>query len=200
MAGRQTGREHAAHGRHSGLVGPNAVIQLETALVMRSGCAIAEHVMTAAGLAHYSAAPPTSLVPEGEPARLFQALRNQLPAHEADAVLALAGRLTADYILAHRIPQPAQRLLRALPRSLGVRALLAAIQAHAWTFAGSGKVTISPLWQPPALFIQSNPLSTPGCPWHVGVIEQLVRVCGAPRARVSHHRSGAGFDAFDIEV
>ena len=54
-----------------------------------------------------------------------------------------AGRLTGDYLLAHRIPASAQRVLKKLPRRLAARLLVAAIARHAWTFAGSGAFSYS---------------------------------------------------------
>jgi len=173
--------------RPKDVVGPNAIIQTEAALVAAWGREATDRLMAAAGLAHYRNAPPTALVPEAEPARLFAAIRAARPAAEADAVLREAGRLTANYILAHRIPQPAQRLLRALPLAIAVRALLAAIRAHAWTFAGSGHVTIG-IGFTAKLAIDRNPLATPGCPWHVGVLETLFRNTVAPATRVTHCR------------
>lgn len=48
------------------------------------------------------------------------------------------GRLTASYLLANRIPKPAQIVLGLLPARIGLKLLLKAIGGHAWTFAGVG--------------------------------------------------------------
>jgi divinyl protochlorophyllide a 8-vinyl-reductase len=83
-----------------------------------------------------------------------------------------------DYILAHRIPRPAQRLIRALPAPLGARLLVNAITKHAWTFVGSGIFRVLG-HRPPTFEIIDNPLvaedhaSTPQCHWHAAVFERL---------------------------
>jgi hypothetical protein len=64
-------------------------------------------------------------------------------AEVAAEVARSAGRRTADYLLAHRIPKPVQALLKALPARLAARVLLSAIARHAWTFAGSGVFSAS---------------------------------------------------------
>lgn len=95
-----------------------------------------------------------------------------------------AGRGTADYILANRIPAPAQRLIRALPRRLGAQLLAAAIARHAWTFAGSGRFSIEEI-RPLTLSIAANPLAlAPGCDWHVAVFERLFAALVRPGAKV----------------
>lgn len=63
---------------------------------------------------------------------------------QAESLMTLAGAATADYILAHRIPGPVKALIRALPAPLGARFLTAAIARHAWTFAGSGRLSSPP--------------------------------------------------------
>jgi hypothetical protein len=74
--------------------------------------------------------------------------------------------------LENRIPRPVRRLLQNLPAWLAARALLKAIRAHAWTFAGNARVSIAP-GHPAIIEIRSNPIAVPGCPWHRGVFETL---------------------------
>jgi divinyl protochlorophyllide a 8-vinyl-reductase len=132
-------------------------------------------------------APPSDkgLMPEHPAARLHRAVRDHLgPA--APWVLAEAGRATADYILAHRIPRPAQRLLRALPATLAAPLLKSAITRNAWTFAGSGTFSTAPglVFQ-----IARNPLvkgesaDRPLCHWHCAVFERLFRTLVDDRLR-----------------
>jgi divinyl protochlorophyllide a 8-vinyl-reductase len=87
-----------------------------------------------------------------------------------------AGLATADYILANRIPKPAQTLIRLMPARLGARVLAGAIAKHAWTFAGTGAFAIAA--RAPLVFeIGRNPLAvegrSPSCTWHAGVFERL---------------------------
>ena len=154
--------------------------------------------MAAAGLSHYIDAPPATLVAEAEAARLFAALRQALPAREADAVLSDAGRRTADYVVANRIPSVLRRLLALLPSVIAVRLLLLAISAHAWTFAGSGSVSVA-IGRRIAMTIADNPLATPGCRWHVAVLERLIEGAVAARARITHARVGSE-DRFEVAL
>ena len=124
------------HAAVAGRIGPNAVIRLAEAAEAALGRAAAARVFARAGLAHRLDAPPDAMVDEGEVVALYAALAETAP--EAAAVAAEAGRLTADYLLAHRIPKPVQILLRLAPPGLAARVLLAAIGKHAWTFAGTG--------------------------------------------------------------
>jgi len=123
-------------------------------------------------------------------ARLHQTVRSVAPEGEGMLLMAEAGRLTADYILAHRIPRPAQALLKILPARLAARVLVPAIGAHAWTFAGSGR--FSGCAGPPTVFeLTGNPLcageraTEPVCAWHAAVFQRLFQVLVSPAARVA---------------
>jgi divinyl protochlorophyllide a 8-vinyl-reductase len=121
------------------VVGPNAVTRVAEALDAAHGRPVTAAVFAAAGLSRHLVSPPTAVVEEAEVAALHRALRGALAPGDAERVTAEAGRLTADYLLANRIPRPAQRLLRMLPRPLAARLLARAITRNAWTFAGSGR-------------------------------------------------------------
>jgi divinyl protochlorophyllide a 8-vinyl-reductase len=164
------------------VVGPNAILQTAEALRAEGGAPLARAVFDRAGLGPMLDAPPTAMVPERDAAALHRAVAETLAPERAAAVAQEGGRLTGAYILAHRIPAPAQRLLRALPAALAGPLLLSAIRRHAWTFAGSGRVTIG--WRPMDLVITANPLATPGCPWHRAVLQTLFRRLVAPDIRV----------------
>lgn len=172
---------HPPH-REEALIGPNAVLQLLPLLEARDPGSAAR-LLRRAGLA---APPPDSaMMPEGPAARLHRAVRRDLgPA--APWILAEAGRATADYILAHRIPRSAQLMLRSLPAALSAPLLSAAIARHAWTFAGSGSFSTRP---GPVFVIAANPLvagetaAAPLCHWHAAVFERLFRVLVDDRLR-----------------
>jgi divinyl protochlorophyllide a 8-vinyl-reductase len=158
--------------RQTGLIGPNAVLQL-LPLLQRAG--IHDQIMAEAGIF----APPaaTGLMPEGPAARLHQALRAAAP-DLAPALAWAAGTGTADYIRRYRIPHMAQWVLRALPDRSAAHLLSAAIARHAWTFAGSGRFAVT---APLVFEIADNPIvrgeesATPLCHWHRAVFERLFR-------------------------
>jgi len=171
-----------ARGQKGGLIGPNAVLQLLPVLEEAGGTRLRDAVMAAAGID----APPSDagLMPEGPAARLHQALRRLRP--DAAVLAAQAGARTGDYILAHRIPAPAQRLLRALPPMVAAPLLSRAIAKHAWTFAGSGRFRRVGAR---AFEIAANPVVAgeqsrqPLCHWHAALFERLYRVLVDDRLR-----------------
>ncbi|MET4129063.1 bacteriochlorophyll 4-vinyl reductase [Roseovarius sp. MBR-6] len=184
---------------HGARVGPNAILQTVAALEARGGRALAERVLGHAGCAGYLDAPPEEMIPEQAAAAVLRALPACLSPAEARAVARDAGARTAAYILRHRIPAPAQLVLRLLPARLAAPILMRAMAAHAWTFAGSGEVSIAPA----RLTIRANPLSVPGCEWHCAVFEALFRrLVGAKCAvrEVSCCARGAAACVFVIET
>lgn len=167
-------------------IGPNAVIQLGEALSARGEDRLAREVYAAAGHSDWIAAPPGEMVSEIEVARLHDALARVAPSGLVDDIMADAGALTGDYIVANRIPAPARVLLRLLPAPLAARLLVEAIAKHAWTFAGSGVFSFRPGW-PLVVEIASNPLAgppraAPRCVWHEAVFTRLFRSLVSDRA------------------
>jgi divinyl protochlorophyllide a 8-vinyl-reductase len=167
-------------------IGPNAAIQLAAALVDIEGGDAARNVFSGAGLVNWLDHPPTAMIDQTDAARLHHKVRAILPSGDARAVFAEAGRRTGAYILAHRIPKPAQAVLKALPSGLALPLLLTAIQAHAWTFVGSGVFHA----RMPYLHIEANPLAegralAPQCVWHECVFETLIRALVSSEARVT---------------
>jgi len=162
----------AEDGEDSGRIGPNAILQVGEALRALHGDAVTAEIHVAAGLAAALREPPSTMVDQRLVRALFAALYARLPAEHAEAVLRDAGSRTAAYLLAHRIPGPAQRLLRAVPAMLSSRLLLRAMAANAWTFAGSGSFRFR-AGRRPRLEILDNPIPTPGCLWHAAVFEGL---------------------------
>jgi divinyl protochlorophyllide a 8-vinyl-reductase len=119
------------------------VTRLAEALRERDGEGAAQRVFGGAQLAAHLANPPQQMVPEHEVAALHAALREELGIAEARRVGRLAGERTAAYLLAHRVPRLMRWLLPLLPAWLAAWLLCRAIAAHAWTFAGSGRLRIS---------------------------------------------------------
>lgn len=166
-------------------IGPNAITRVAEAL----GRDRSPAVFATAGLAHYLRSPPEAMVDEREVVRLHRALRSVMGEREARRVARRAGELTGDYLLAHRIPAVAGRVLHALPAALAAPLLLAAIRRHAWTFAGSGRFTAA-AGRPVTLVVEDNPLcrgaasDAPLCDYYAAAFERLFRALVHPRASV----------------
>jgi divinyl protochlorophyllide a 8-vinyl-reductase len=177
----------AAH--QAGRIGPNAIIRVAQALPARVGAATTEALFAHVGLAHYLHQPPQTMVEEAEVRRLHGALRERLGPAAAQAVARDAGQLTADYLLAHRIPRAVQALLKLLPSPLAARVLLTAIGRNAWTFVGSGQFSAE-AGRPVRLHIRHNPLclglqaETPACDFYAATFERLFQVLVHPRSNV----------------
>ena len=169
-------------------IGPNAVLQLVEALRARGHGDLIAPLFSLAGAGAWLSAPPGEMVDERRVARLHHETRAALSPPEAEAVMTEAGRRTADYLLAHRIPRLAQGLLKLLPARLAATALTGAIRANAWTFAGSGGFEAR-VGRTVVFVLEGNPLCAgetspaPMCAWHAAVFERLFRVLVSPRAR-----------------
>jgi divinyl protochlorophyllide a 8-vinyl-reductase len=186
----------------AGLVGPNAVIQLAAALRAAARESTTERVFARAGALQMLRVPPDAMIDESIPARLFEALWRELPPEQAAGIAHDAGRRTGAYVVASRIPAIARAALCALPPRWAAPLLLKAISRHAWTFAGSGICSVS-LGRPAVITIVRNPLSVPGCVWHVGVFETLFRTLVNSRTCVRHsdcRMDGAPADRFEIDA
>jgi divinyl protochlorophyllide a 8-vinyl-reductase len=174
------------HGR----IGPNAVIRVFEALNEQRGRTVAEAVFQRAGLGDYLDALPEAMVPEEEVIALQQALRDELGIEEAREISRDAGRRTGDYLLARRIPRPAQALLKILPAKLAARTLLKAISGNAWTFVGTGHFAVKSE-SPPQIEITHSPLcrgtmaDEPLCDFYAGTFERLFRVLVHPETVVT---------------
>lgn len=193
----------AAHGPGPGgatRIGPNAIIRVGEVVAARHGGDAALQIYEHAGLAHYWREPPGQMVDETEVRQLHAALREALGPAAAREAAADAGRATAGYLLAHRIPQPVQRLLKVLPAPLAARVLLAAIARNAWTFTGSGAFSAQ-AGRPVVLRIRRNPLcvdlhsDTPACHFYAATFERLFQVLVHRAARVQEVACEACGDA-----
>lgn len=169
------------HGR----IGPNAIIRVYEALNAQHDSRVTEAVFKRADLTAYLDALPEAMVPEAEVIALQQALRDELGISAARAVSREAGQRTGDYLLARRIPRPAQALLKLLPAKLASRTLLKAISRNAWTFIGTGHFAVLSD-NPPRIEITYAPLcrdvqaDEPVCDFYVGTFERLFRVLVHP--------------------
>lgn len=161
--------------RADALIGPNAILQMLPVLDEVLGKAGRAQMLARAGV--FDLPDGYCMIPEGDAARLHQQLRRDAP-EAAPRVATLAGLNTADYILAHRIPKPAQTILRILPAPLAAKLLSRAIAKHAWTFAGSGAFSVLDPWH---FEIAGNPIvhgehgDACLCHWHAAVFTRLYR-------------------------
>lgn len=191
---------------HHGRVGPNAIIRVAEALEALQDRAAVIELFRLAGLEQYLDALPTAMVDEQEVTALQAALRQQLGLTAAREVARDAGLRTGDYLLANRIPRPAQTLLSILPPSLASWALLKAIRGNAWTFVGTGVFDANPSY-PPRLTVADSLLcrgasaTEPLCDFYAGTFERLFRRLVHPDTVVTEiacHANGAAVCIFEV--
>ncbi len=170
-------------------IGPNAIIQLVGVLRDRLSPAFAEAVLrdaTPYTLDHM----PTAMVDERETQAMVHALVRRVGASHATPVLREAGQRTATYLLANRIPQFAQLLIRLAPRRIGLKILLKAMSANAWTFAGSGQFHVVAGRTAPELVFDHCAMcrdlreEQPMCDFYAGTFERLIAELVAANVRV----------------
>jgi len=185
-------------------IGPNAITRVAEALQAERGTA--EDVFAAAGLSHYLASPPETMIDERQVTALQQALRSCLDAETAHRIGFDAGLRTGDYLLANRIPKPAQRILKLLPPRPASRMLLKAVGKHAWTFSGSGQFSYT-IGESVQVRIQDCPLcrgsraEAPVCDFYRGAFERLFRTLVNRRTQVLETQCEAmGADACIFEM
>jgi divinyl protochlorophyllide a 8-vinyl-reductase len=190
-------------------IGPNAITQVADVLRRVEGPARGAALFAAAGLSRHWVDPPTHMVDDAEVCALHRVLRAELGVARARQIGREAGLGTGDYLLAHRIPQPAQVVLRWLPPVLAARALLAAIRRHAWTFTGAGSFDAQPgaghvRWR---LTLRGAPLARgaqhhePLCDFYAATFERLFSELVHPRTRVAEascEAQGAAACVFEL--
>jgi divinyl protochlorophyllide a 8-vinyl-reductase len=190
-----------ASGGEVARIGPNAAIQLIAALRHRGEDEALLRLFRNAGLERWLDHPPERMIDQAAAARLHVGLRRELPPAEAEAALAEAGRLTAAYLLAHRIPRPIRWIFKCLPARLSASLLSRSIRRHAWTFAGAGRFE-GRVGRSAQFTLHDNPLcagersDAPVCVWHAQVFEKLFRALVSPRARARETSCLARGDAF----
>ena len=173
----------------AGRIGPNAIVRMVEALDDLEGKDAGARLLARAGLSRYIGRLPEAMVDEAEVIALHRAVREALGEGRAETIAWLAGRNTAGYLLAHRIPKAMQRALAILPAPLAARVLIAAISRHAWTFAGSGRFRVVG-FRPVTVEIIDCPLARgvrsdhPACAYFAATLERLFAVLVHPDARV----------------
>ena len=186
------GASAAARGR----IGPNAVIRVIEALDAFDNRACTARVFTACGIEHYLEHAPEAMIDEAEVTALHGALHRTLGDARARSVAWVAGIRTADYLLAHRIPRPVQRTLEVLPAPLAARVLCTAIMRNAWTFVGTGRLSVrhGPGTE---LTVENSPLcrgarsSEPYCEFYAATFERLFATLVHPRSTVEETECAA---------
>lgn len=187
-----------------GRIGPNAIVQTHEALVATLGPA------RAAALLHEA----TGRLPATLPDRMVDEVEvNGYVRHVVQAlgplghaVLREAGHRTARYLLGHRIPRPAQFVIRTLPPRAGLAMLLSAIGRHSWTFAGSGDFVYR-MDEVPWVRVIHCPMCrgisahAPVCDFYAGTFEGLLQALIARSAHVVEtecEASGASSCRFEL--
>lgn len=189
-----------------GLIGPHAITCAAQALQDSQGSILTKEIFTIAGLSRHLADPPTRMVEEREAARLHHCLNNILGMAHAAIVSRRAGTLTADYLLEHRIPKRAQRILRLLPRRIAANLLVRAIARHAWTFVGSGafsyhlgpSLELTMSGAPICRLIRSD---VPTCHYYAATFERVFAAMLGEQTRVAELRcqaQGVSTCVFDV--
>ncbi|MCC7053408.1 MAG: bacteriochlorophyll 4-vinyl reductase [Gemmatimonadaceae bacterium] len=171
-------------------IGPNTIIQVAGVLRDRLSQSFAEAVLRE-GTPYTLDTMPHDMVDEREALGMVRVLVRRVGATAAVSVLREAGYRTADYLLANRIPSVAQWIIRAAPRRIGLKILLKAMSANAWTFAGSGTFRVIAAARTPELVFESCLMcrdmheDQPMCDFYAGTFERLIRVLVADEVRVS---------------
>lgn len=190
------------------LMGPNAIIQTFAALSDSLGPDRLRPLLGGTPLERYIAAPPTALINEREFHSLARHLLTQLGPRETAQILCRSGALTAEYVLANRIPPPVGRLLRWLPARLALQLLLPAIARFSWTFAGSGAfayaVGRSPWLSIASPLLQADPaLAEAVCPYYQAAFDRMLGALVGPRVtlrEVACLARGADACVYQIEL
>lgn len=197
---------HGSATMAGGCIGPNAITRMAEAMRNSIGDARTRVIFAAAGVAAHLDSPPQAMVPEREVTLLHRAARDSLGTAHATQLARRAGMLTGAYLLAHRIPKPAQWLMRALPAPIAARLLVAAVARHAWTFAGSGRFSARP-GNPMVLEIAGGPIALAGpaeqpvCDFYTATFGTLFRALVNAEAQVEEtHCTAMGAPSCVFEV
>jgi len=197
-----------AHFLPAACIGPNAVTRLAETITAMEGAPATARVFGACNLETYLLAPPLGMIDEHEVADLHRELHKVFGDARARSIGGAAGRKTAEYLLDHRIPRVAQFFMRHLAsRRSSARMLTAAIAKHAWTFAGSGKFTVSGTRRL-VFSISGCPLcrsvasTLPYCNFYACTFEVLFQTLVDPNAQVDEidcQATGSSACRFSIE-
>jgi divinyl protochlorophyllide a 8-vinyl-reductase len=170
-------------------IGPNTIIQLAHVLRDRFGDSTASTLLFES-TGYAMGALPAAMVDEREAQAFVQTVMRSLGEDRGAQVLHEAGHRTATYLMANRIPRPAQLVMKLLPQRAGLVLLLKAMQANAWTFAGSGSFGVKRTPKGAELTFHACAMCRdmhsegPVCDFYAGTFEHLIRSLVAPRATV----------------
>ncbi len=190
----------------AGRIGPNAIIRVAETLRDVLGEETTRLIFASAHLEPHLAHPPTGMVPEEDVGALQTALFDGLEENEARKIAFEAGLRTGDYLLANRIPKPAQSVLKVLPASLASRILLGTIKKHSWTFSGTGDFSVAH-GHPVIVSIKGCPLcrgrhgAHPQCDYYAGTFQRLFEVLVSRNTfvrEISCEATGGKSCAFEI--
>lgn len=187
-------------------IGPNAILQVMESVTAMMGRPSLEVLFATAGMTHYLEQRPQAMVSERDVALLQLELRTVFGSAVARNISRDAGLRTGDYLLANRIPQAAQIILKLLPAQMAARVLASAIARHSWTFAGSGTFSFT-AGHPFVLSIRHNPICSriksdaPVCHYYAATFERIFSRIVHPDARVVETAcEAAGDDACVFEL
>lgn len=156
-------------------VGPNAILQLTDPVDRMLGQGVMAQLLD---LCQVPLPEGSAMVPQDDVGRVHHTLWQVFP-DQAQDLSVLAGQGTARYIQAHRIPKLARAALRLMPRGQGEKMLARAIEKHAWTFCGSGVLSVARRDGALHFVIHDNPLADRSahpphpCHWHSAVFAEL---------------------------
>ena len=193
-------------GHSHGTIGPNAITRIMEALDALESPQSVQRIFRASRLEAYLFRRPTEMVDEQEVLRLHRVLHDDLGDERARIIGRKAGQLTAEYLLQHRIPQPAQIVLRCAPSRFASRMLASAIARNAWTFVGTGAFSACH-GRPTKFMIQNCPIcrgqnsAEPYCDFYAATFERLYTRLVDKRARVTEigcRAMGAAACTFEI--
>lgn len=170
-------------------IGPNTIIQIAQVLRDRFGESTAATLLFES-TGYAMGALPAAMVDEREAQAFVQTVMRSLGEDRGARVLHEAGHRTATYLMANRIPHAAQWVMKLLPKRAGLAVLLKAMQANAWTFAGSGSFGVKRTPKGAELTFHACAMCRdmhshgPVCDFYAGTFEHLIRSLVSPRATV----------------
>ena len=156
-----------------GFMGPLSILKVVEATEKICGASASEELLKSAQVFRLPA--HDEPVRETRVADLHAALRREFP-DKVELIARLAGRLSADFVMEHRMSQRAQSMLQSMPWHISAWLLGRSTELNSWTFAGSGKFSIVGRLD---FEIEGNPVikgqetDAPICHYHAAQLERL---------------------------
>lgn len=157
----------------AGFMGPLSILMVAEAAEKICGAPTMEDLLKAAQI--YRLPGHDEPVRETRVADLHCALRRELP-EKSELIARLAGRMTADFVMEHRMSHRAQIMLQNMPWHISAWMLGRTTELNSWTFAGSGEFKITGRLD---FQITGNPVikgetsDVPICHYHAAQLERL---------------------------